>query len=125
MTPHERNVSVGRQVELVVVAHAPTPSPTVPVSTQCVASGIDVSSVQAAGAVAAPGRPQIPAAHSPLLVQGIPTNGSEPGKHRLPPQTVAPTATHSALVAHGVEAALSHVSQKQRPVVQLVARQSG
>ena len=63
------------------------------------------------GAVDVPGvwqKPPTP--HSEFTVQGAPL--FVPPTQRLPPQTVAPTATQSALVPHGVDAALSQVSQK-------------
>jgi hypothetical protein len=48
-----------------------------------------------------------------------------PPMHRRPPQTVAPTATQSALVLHGVAAGLLQVSQRHLAAVKPGARQFG
>ena len=99
-------------------------------------------------AVAAPGTLQAPPGHCELLVHELPghcaavVHGNPtfappahvklqavplfvPPMHRRPPHTVAPTATQSALVMHGVAARLSHVSQKHLFVVKPGARQFG
>jgi len=48
-----------------------------------------------------------------------------PPMQRRPPHTVAPTATQSALVLHGVVAGLLHVSQRHLAFVKPGARQFG
>src|SRR5438309_5400594 len=100
-------------------------------------------------AVAAPGTEHAPPpAHWELLVQelpghcdatvhGLPTFAPPahvklhatpplvPPMQRRPPHTVAPTATQSALVLHGVVAGLLHVSQRHLALVKPGARQFG
>src|SRR5438105_10065077 len=96
--------------------------------------GEQTVSVHWLNAVAAPGTLQAPPGHCELLVHELPghcaavVHGNPtfappahvklqavplfvPPMHRRPPHTVAPTATQSALVMHGVAARLSHVSQ--------------
>ena len=99
-------------------------------------------------AVAAPGTLQAPPGHCELLVHELPghceatVHGAPtfvppaqvklqavpllvPPMHRRPPHTVAPTATQSALVKHGVAARLLQVSQRHFAVVKPGARQFG
>ena len=99
-------------------------------------------------AVAAPGTLQAPPGHCELLVHELPghcaavVHGNPtfappahvklqavplfvPPMHRRPPHTVAPTATQSALVKHGVAARLLQVSQRHFAVVKPGARQFG
>jgi hypothetical protein len=99
-------------------------------------------------AVAAPGTLQAPPGHCELLVHELPghceatVHGAPtfvppahvkphavplfvPPMHRRPPHTVAPTATQSALLKHGVAARLLQVSQRHFAVVKPGARQLG
>ena len=61
--------------------------------------------------------------HSLFVTHGVPTLA--PPLHRLPPHTVAPTATQSAFDIQGVPAKLLQVSQKHLSVVYPEAVQFG
>jgi hypothetical protein len=97
-----------------------------PSSLEAVSEGFgeQVASSHWFGAVAWPGQLQNPPGQSGLAVQGVPTFAL-PGMQRLPPHTVAPTATQSAFELQIVLAALLHVSQKHLRLVKPIALQFG
>ena len=85
--------------------------------------GEHVLSLQSFGFVACPGTLQPPPGHSLIRTHGVPALA--PPRQRLPPHTLAPTATQSAFDVHGVAAVLLQVSQKHLSPVKPGARQLG